>query len=106
MSFLSIYLGKFNVSCTCYVSGPEEAIHNWSGQNLTLSTIQLNAWVADNFTTDILVLSVILQCYKSNRCKNCIATLLLGFLHNRIPCKHNEWEADNLVPLDMVFYLL
>ena len=102
--------------CLCLVlfiinneyTGPEEALHNWSGQNLSLSTIQLNVWAVDNFTTaDILVLSVILQCYKSNRCKNYKITLpfclLLSFLHNRIPCRHNAWAANNLAPLDMVF---
>ena len=29
--------------------------------------------------------------------------LLLSFLHDRIPCKHNVWAADNLEPLDMFF---
>ena len=29
--------------------------------------------------------------------------LLLSFLHNRIPCKHNAWAPDNLEPLDMFF---
>ena len=33
--------------------------------------------------------------------------LLLSFLHNRVPCEHNDewnaWVSDNLVPLDMPF---
>ena len=29
--------------------------------------------------------------------------LLLCFMHNRIPCNHNAWAADNLAPLDMLF---
>ena len=29
--------------------------------------------------------------------------LLLSFVHNRIPCKHNAWAADNLAPLDILF---
>ena len=32
--------------------------------------------------------------------------LLLSFLHDRIPCKHNAWVPDNLEPLDMLFYQL
>ena len=31
-----------------YSAGPEECLHNWSGQNLTMRTMQLNAWVADS----------------------------------------------------------
>ena len=30
-------------------TGLEECLHNWSSQNLTVRTMQLNAWVADNF---------------------------------------------------------
>ena len=29
--------------------------------------------------------------------------LLLSFLHDRIPCKHNAWAPNNLEPLDMFF---
>ena len=29
--------------------------------------------------------------------------LLLSFLHNRIPCKHNTWAVDNLALLDMLY---
>ena len=29
--------------------------------------------------------------------------LLLSFLHDRILCKHNAWEPDNLEPLHMFF---
>ena len=29
--------------------------------------------------------------------------LLLSFLHDRIPRKHNAWAPDNLEPLDMLF---
>ena len=33
--------------------------------------------------------------------------LLLSFLHNRVPCEHNNernvWAADNLAPLDVPF---
>ena len=29
--------------------------------------------------------------------------LLLSFLHDRIPCKHNVWAPNNLEPLDMFF---
>ena len=30
--------------------------------------------------------------------------LLLSFLHNRIPCMHNVWAADNLKPLEICFF--
>ena len=46
------------VISTYVYAGPTEALLNWS--NLTLSTIQINVWVTNNFTTaDILPLSVI-----------------------------------------------
>ena len=46
--------------------------------NLTLSTIQLNAWAADKFTTShILFLLVIVYCYKSNRSKNHTAMVFI-----------------------------
>ena len=32
--------------------------------------------------------------------------LLLSFLRNRIPCKHNAWTADNLAPLDVPFLFI
>ena len=45
-----------------YIAGLEEALYNCMIKpNLTLKTIQLNIWAADNFTTpDILFLSVVL----------------------------------------------
>ena len=74
--------------------------------NLTLRTIQLKVWAADNFTTaDIFfsisyttnVISLTGQKITQSLC------LLLTFLHNRIPCMHNVWAADNLTSVDMLF---
>ena len=74
--------------------------------NFTLSTIQLNAWVTDDYdTADILFVSY---------CKVISLTglkftlpLCLLLVDNEIPNKHNNklnaWEADNLAPLDMSF---
>ena len=46
--------------------------------NLILSTNQLNAWAADNFTTSlILFLLVIVYCCKSNRSKNHTAMVFI-----------------------------
>ena len=46
--------------------------------NLILSTIQLNAWAADNFTTSlILFLLVIVYCCKCNRSKNHTAMVFI-----------------------------
>ena len=40
----------------------------------------------------------------SNRSKNILPLyLLLSFLHNRIPCKHNVWAPNIFKPLDMLF---
>ena len=45
---------------------------------LTLSTIQLNEWAANNLTTvDIFFLSIIVRCYKLNKSKNHTATLFI-----------------------------
>ena len=66
-------------------------------------------WTADNFPpTDISFLSVIVKYYKPNRSKNHIVTpIITEHLHNSIPCEHknkfNEWVADNLAPLDLLF---
>ena len=44
-----------------YVPGLAEASHNWSVQNSTLRTIQLNLWVVDSFPTAVfLFVSVML----------------------------------------------
>ena len=48
--------------------------------NLTLKTIQLNAWVAGNLPLSISFLSVILQCYKSNRSNNHTATVFITII--------------------------
>ena len=67
------------LACVYMYTGPVEALYDYSGvrPNLTL-TIQLNAWVVGNSTTlHILFLSVILQCYKSNRFKNHTAILFI-----------------------------
>ena len=62
-------------------------------------------WVSNNFIADILFLSVIVY--------NVISLiglkitlqlcLLLSFLQNRIPCKHNVWADDNLALRDVHF---
>ena len=72
--------------------------------NLTLRINHLNAWVVDNFTTVGIffyqpyynVISLIGLKITHPLC------LLLSFLHNRIPCTHNAWEADNLTTFDML----
>ena len=75
-----------------------------------MSTIQLNAWTANNFTTgdmtDILFLSVILLCCTIISVAGLKITptlsFLISFLQN-ILCKHNAWADDNLATLDMLF---
>ena len=64
-------------ACMCVYVHRTSRSSSWLVRlNLTLRTIQLNVWVAGNFTTlDILFLSIILQCYKSNRFKNHTAIL-------------------------------
>ena len=81
-------------------------LHSWSGQNLTLSTIQLNEWTP--ITSPLLISSFYQLYYNVISLTGLKITLimtlhlLLSFLHNRIPCKHNAWAANNLVPLDML----
>ena len=53
-------------------------------------------WVADNFTTDTVIRLIGLKVTLP-------LCLLLSFLHNRIPCKHDVWAADNLASLDILF---
>ena len=70
-----------------------------------LKTILLNEWVVNNFTiVDILFY----QLYYNNISLTGLKItqplcLLLSFLHNRVPCMHNAWVADNLTLLGMLF---
>ena len=75
------------------------------GLGLTLSTIQLNVWTADNFiTADIFFLLVIYNIISLTALTITLPwCLLLSFLHNKIHCKQNAWAVDNLAPLDMPF---
>ena len=73
--------------------------------NLTLRAIQLNTWAADNLP---MLISFLYQLYYNvisltGLKITQLLCLLLSFLHNRIPCMHNVWAADNLAPLDMPF---
>ena len=75
--------------------------------NLTIRTMQLNAWVANNYEWKsffylLYYNGIILKCLKSH------STLSITYLlHTRISCEHNNkwiaWAAVNLAPLDMPF---
>ena len=76
--------------------------------NLTLRTMQLNAWVANKFMNiEILFLltsyTIILQCYNPKMLKItlhsvCTAEYLVSTDNN----KQNAWATDNLAPLYML----
>ena len=64
---------------------------------LNPNIIQSNVWEPDKFiTADIcnVISPTSLKTTLSLR-------LLLSFLHNGIPCKHNVWESNNLASLHM-----
>ena len=63
--------------CQCQGHGQRKLFITGQAK-LNLSTIELISWVANELiTTDILFLSVVLKCYKPNKSKNHIATVLI-----------------------------
>ena len=75
--------------------------------NLTLSTIQLNAWAADYFTTadinnlaplDMLFLSIIAKYNKPNKSKNHTDTFVYYLLLVKMECYfylEKNWSSQN-----------
>ena len=72
---------------------------------INLTSIQLIAWVANNFTTTDILFYQLYYIFISPTGLKIILLLclLLSFLHTRITCKHKEWAADILTSLDMLF---
>ena len=69
------------------LSGPAEALHNWSSLLISFSL---------NYSS----YNVISLKGLENLTAMVFITLLLA---HRIPCEHNAWAADNLASLDMPF---
>ena len=64
--------------------------------------------VANNFTTtDILFYQLYYNVISAKGLKIILPLcLLLSFLHTRITCNHNDWAADLLTSLDVLFLII
>ena len=88
--------------CTYYIYSPLSIKqHVYQGQRKSFISGQVNVG-SEHYSVESVDDVVNLICLNITQS----FCLLLSFLHDRIPCKHNAWAPDNLEPLDVFFYLL